>query len=150
MASRGFPSRLCRQADRANCFSSAAAALTSDGKWGAGLWAATSSAPVGRSAALGGNVGAQTTAVMADYRCRDNTNGGECSGGISVWAAVMEDPGLDNLLLRITSDAAGHVLTVTGYWTQEYRVGMGPPALQSLPDQDDSWLGGYLEAKGLR
>lgn len=144
IATKGFPNRLCRKADGQDCFPSAAASEAMDGKWGADTWTAPGSAPIGRSPALGGNIGAQTTAVMGGYGCIDNTGGTECRRGISVWGSTVEDPGLDNLLLRVGSDSHGHVTSVEGFWTQEYRVGGGPPVLQSPPDQDNSWLGGRL------
>jgi hypothetical protein len=144
IASLGFPKRLCARLDPTDCFPSGNAAGTSEGKWGAGFWAPTMTAPIGRSPALGGNVGARTVATFEDYRCEDNASGAECAQGITVWGA-REDPGWDNLLLLIRTDQRGKVRGVAGYWTQEYRLGQARPDLITPIDQDDSWMGGYFE-----
>ncbi|CAG0946678.1 hypothetical protein GPROT2_03872 [Gammaproteobacteria bacterium] len=144
IGSRGYPKRICRTKDPGDCYPSAEAALTTDGKWGEGTWQSPGELPVGRSPALGGNVGAVTTAEFSGYQCHDNTGGGECTKGISIWGAG-ENPGLDNLLLRVTTDSESRVTSIQGFWTQEYRIGVGPPNLQAPAGQDDSWLGGYME-----
>jgi hypothetical protein len=57
--------------------------------------------------------------------------------------------GLDNLLLTVSTDAQGRILSVRGFWTSEYRIDFGPPALQAPDGQANSWFGGYLELRAV-
>jgi hypothetical protein len=120
------------------------AADTADGKWGTGGWAEPGNLPVGRSLALGANIGAQTTAVIDSYRCADLTDSADCRMARSLWGGA-EDPGLDNLLLRIVTDADGHVLKAQGFWTNEHQLNAPPAGAASLAGGDNSWWGGYME-----
>ena len=109
---------------------------------------------------MDGNPGASTTAVMADYACTDNRGDITCPSHNVVWRNgpepppgsrnVAEAPGFDNLLLRVTTDAAGHVRTAEGFWTNEYRIDAGPDAFQVPEGHDNSWQGGYLSVEGVR
>lgn len=147
IASKGFPERICMARDREDCFPSARAPLTTDGQWGANTWAAPSTVPIARSSFMGGNIGAQTTAEVIQGYCRSISGGNECQRGVGVWGPA-EDPGLDNLLLSVWVDDRGRVTKAAGFWTNEYRVGVGPKELRAPNGTDDSWLGGYLELIG--
>jgi len=142
LGQQGFPVRLCLQSDPQDCFPSGGAPLTTDGQWAAGVWAAPAAVGVAASPALAGNVGAPTRAVIEGYHCADTSDGAECARGVALWGARA---GLDNLLLEVSTDAQGRVLAARGYWTTEYRVDAGPPALQAPEGQANSWTGGYLE-----
>jgi len=144
IGTKGFPKRICRKEDSADCFPSAYAPLTTDGQWGADVWSAPGDIPIGRDVALGGNVGAATSAVFVGYLCIDGSAGKDCANGVGVWGAAANQ-GLDNLVLQISTDEKGNVIQAHGYWTNEYRVGVGPAELQSPDGGNDSWLGGYLE-----
>lgn len=144
IAGKGFPARLCGIKAPADCFPSDSAGLLTDGQWAAGAWAQPSTTEISRSLWLGGNSGGQTTAQIDGYRCLDTVDGALCAGGVTLWGA-REDPGFDNLLLFIATDKQGQVINVKAYWTNEYRVGAGPPQLRSPEGEDDSWLGGYFE-----
>jgi hypothetical protein len=143
IAAAGLPPRLCRKADAHDCFPSAAAPLLTDGKWGANTWTAASPIPLGRSPALGGNAGAQTTAEITAYSCQDMAQGAQCAKGINLWGGP-EDPGWDNLLLAIRTDASGQIVQAEGFWLNETRIEAGPAPLRAPAGQDNSWVGGYL------
>ncbi len=145
---RGFPTLLCRKADPSDCYTSALAAKTTDGPAGEGNWDGPPADGIGveRSAAWGGgNPGATTTAVFEGYSCADDFAGNECAHANVAWGSDKEDPGLDNLLLKISTDRKGRIQAVKGFWTNEYYIQGGPPAFQVAPGQDNSWQGGYLQ-----
>lgn len=155
IGSKGFPTRICRAADARDCFPSARAPKTTDGQKGEGVWAAPASVGNTRDSAMDGNAGARTSAVMEGYHCTDNRGGITCPSHNVVWRNaeepapgarnLSEAPGLDNLLLRVVTDAGGRVVAAQGYWTQEYRIDAGPDAFQVPEGHDNSWQGGYLE-----
>jgi hypothetical protein len=148
IASKGFPTRLCLKKAPEDCFPSAGAAYTADGKWGADTWLAPATVEMAASPALGGNVGASTTAVIEGYSCADTAIGEGCAHGAGLWGGVGH-AGLDNLLLTVSTDAQGRILSVRGFWTSEYRIDFGPPALQAPDGQANSWFGGYLELRAV-
>ncbi len=158
IASKGFPVRICRKADPDDCFPSAFAPKTTDGQDAEDVWAAPGDVGITRDSAMDGNVGAQTTAVMADYSCTDNRGGITCPAHNVVWKNGEEPkpgernrseaPGLDNLLLKVITDGGGKVIRAEGFWTQEYNIEAGPDSFQVPPDHDNSWQGGYLRVRG--
>lgn len=155
IGAKGFPGRICRAADPADCFPSALAPKTTDGQKGEGIWALPDSVGITRDAAMDGNAGARTEAVMVDYHCTDNRGGITCPSHNVVWRNATEPepgarnlseaPGFDNLLLRVNTDGGGRVLSVEAFWTQEYRIDAGPPGFQLAEGHDNSWQGGYFE-----
>lgn len=154
IASKGFPERLCRKADPSDCFPSARAPKTNDGP-NVHQWDHPAKIGVTRETAIDGNIGANTTAIMADYACKDNRGGVVCPAHNVVWKNgrepapgernISESPGFDNLLLRIRTDAAGRIQAVDGFWTQEYSLEAGPASLNVPEGHDNSWQGGYLQ-----
>ena len=158
IAARGFPSLICRTQESADCYPSALAGRTVQGREAAGIWAAPGTVGVTRDTAMAGNAGATTTAVMHDYRCTDNRGDITCPNHNVVWANGPEPlpgernrteaPGFDNLLLRVTTDAAGNVVEAQGFWTQEYHIAAGPPTFQVPAGHNNSWQGGYLRLFG--
>ncbi len=157
IASKGFPERLCRKADPADCFPSARAPKTNDGPNNP-QWDHPAKLGIARETALNGNVGASTTAVMADYTCADNRGGIVCPQHNVVWKNgrepapgernVSEAPGFDNLLLRIRVDSKRQIRSVEGFWTQEYSLEAGPADLNVPEGHDNSWQGGFLQLTG--
>jgi len=148
IASKGFPTLICRTEDPDDCFPSAYAGKTTDGQTAEGTWSAPGSVGVTRDSAMGGNVGATTTATMADYVCVDNVGGITCPDHNVVWGSSLEDPGLDNLLLRVVTDEKSEVIEAQGFWTNEYRINGGPDFFQLPEGHDNSWQGGYLQLRG--
>lgn len=154
IASKGFPERLCMKAEPTDCFPSAHAPRTIDGS-SVHVWAGPAKIGITRDTAIDGNAGASTAATMLDYQCEDNRGGIVCPKHNVVWRNgdepepgvrnVSEAPGLDNLLLRVRTDAAGRILSVEGFWTQEYLLDAGPPNLNVPAAHNNSWQGGFLE-----
>lgn len=148
---RGFPALLCRKADPGDCYTSAYAPKTTDGTSGEGVWAAPSPVGVERAAVWGGgNPGATTSADFEGYSCADDSGGKECLHANVAWGSDKEDPGLDNLLLKVITDGAGRITNVRGYWTNEYYIQGGPAPFQVPAGQDNSWQGGYLQLEPVR
>ncbi len=147
IGSRGFPSRLCHADNPDNCFPSAKAPKTTDGQL-VKRWAAPGTAPITRDTEMGGNIGAQTTAEFTDYKCVDNRDNITCPDHNVIWGGSIEDPGLDNLLLKVSIDADGRVVSAQGFWTNEYHIKAGPPIFQVADDHDNSWQGGYMQLTG--
>jgi len=149
IASKGFPTLICRTDDPHDCFPSADAGKTTDGQLAEGTWSAPGSVGVTRDTAMAGNAGAATTATMADYVCVDNVGGITCPDHNVVWGSSTEDPGLDNLLLRIATNDKSEVVDAQGFWTNEYRINGGPDIFQLPEGHDNSWQGGYLRLHGV-
>lgn len=151
IASRGFPARLCRREDPADCFPSAHAPRTTDGPNGEGTWAGPPDGPgIERDTIWGtGNIGAVTTAIMEGRTCRDDVGGRECDVANVVWGAG-EDPGLDNLLLKVITGPDGRVVRAEGFWTNEYFIRGGPDSFQVPEGHNNSWQGGFLEVRGAK
>jgi hypothetical protein len=143
IAPQGLPALICSQTDPTQCFASeyAPPILTPPGFWGGPEPAGIG---IERNASQGGHAGAQTLAVIAGYSCSSNTSGGlgcpdlNGPGSALLWGG-LEDPGFDNLLLRVSTDDAGNVVSAFGYWTQEFAI-----SIANAPPGDNSWLGGTL------
>ena len=157
IGSKGFPERICLKDDNSDCFPSARAPRTVDGQE-ADVWVAPASIGLTRDEAMDGNVGASTTGFMQDYTCTDNRGGITCPSHNVVWRNAREPapgernlseaPGLDNLLLKVVTDGSGQIISVDGFWTQEYNIEAGPATFQVPDGHDNSWQGGYLELVG--
>jgi hypothetical protein len=144
IGSKGFPTRLCHKDNPDDCFPSALAPKTTDGQ-SVKRWASPSSAPITRDTEMGGNVGAQTTAVFKGYTCVDNRDNITCPDHNVIWGGSTEDPGLDNLLLKVSTDEQGRVISTQGFWTNEYRIDAGPANYQVADDHNNSWQGGFMQ-----
>ena len=158
IGSKGFPDLICTTSDPEDCFPSALAGRTVQGQDAGNTWSRPSPIGFTRDTAMDGNVGATTSAVMADYRCVDNRNGITCPSHNVVWSnepeadpgkrSVNEGAGLDNLVLRVSTDESGRVLSAAGFWTQEYMIAAGPKMFQVPAGHNNSWQGGYMQMKG--
>jgi hypothetical protein len=159
IAARGFPERLCLTDDPTDCYPSARAGLTTDGQNAVGRWRGPAAVGVTRDAALENNPGTRTTAVINGYRCVDNRGDVTCPNHNVVWspaeepdpgvASFNEGPGLDNLLLRVITDAEHRVISAEGYWTNEYLIKGGPDFFNVPEGHDNSYQGGYMQMRGL-
>jgi len=159
IGSRGFPARVCNRADSADCFSTpnANGVVTGsyDGDFPVSFWTPIPPNSIGieRSGQLGdpgwatasprppanpptGNVGATTDATFTGYECLA-TIPTDCSTSAIVWGAG-ETPGFDNLVMKISTNAAGAITSAQVYWTQEYFIG----AFGAIAGYDNSWQGG--------
>ncbi len=146
IASKGYPERLCISDNAAECFPTSSAPMMTEGKWGSGTWGAPAKLSLNRAPALGGNSGAYTIATIEGYECRDLVKGRECRSGFGLWGKD-NNAGLDNLLLKISTNEKHRVVAVEGFWTREFVIGFGPKAFRSPPGEADSWFGGYLQAQ---
>ena len=72
------------------------------------------------------NVGATTTAVIADPTCESNDAVAplDCDVSPVLWG-IGEDPGFDNLILAFSTNAAGDITSGRAYWTQDFRIDQG-------------------------
>jgi len=158
IASQGFPRRLCRVNDPEDCFPSAHAGLTTDGTNAKGTWDGPAEFGITRDVALEGNIGTRTSAVIEGYRCGDNRGDITCPDHNVVWSvseepapgegSANEGPGLDNLLLKVVTDADNRVVRAEGFWTNEYLIVGGPDFFNVPEGHDNSWQGGYMQMVG--
>ncbi len=157
IASKGFPPRLCRNDDPQDCYPSAYAGKTTDGQNAKGTWNGPISVGITRDTELEGNVGTSTRAVINGYRCVDNRGDITCPDHNVVWSTSEEPepgsrnrnegPGLDNLLLKVVTNGDGEVVSLEGYWTNEYFIAGGPAFFQVKEGHDNSYQGGYMQLK---
>jgi hypothetical protein len=144
IGTKGIPRRICGKAIPTDCFPSSQAPLLRIPPHDEKLWAGAGDQPINRGTTLGGNVGAQTRLVFAGYHCEDNDDGQECANSLLLWGTRL-NPGLDNLLLAVSTDAAGRVHHGKGFWTREFRLPRAPKRLEFPDGEPNSWSGGYLE-----
>lgn len=157
IASKGFPSRLCLLSDPDDCYPSARAGRTTDGQNAEGRWNGPATFGVTRDTEMEGNVGASTTARISGYRCVDNRGDITCPQHNVVWSTGAEPepgsrnqnegPGLDNLLLRVVTQRGGQIVSVEGYWTNEYYIAGGPKFFQVKDGHDNSYQGGFMQLR---
>lgn len=138
----GFPQLLCSALDSSDCFASANAPIGIPTL--PSFWSGFEPNGIGieRNAVQGGNIGATTTAVFEGYSCSEQPLSGDCANSLVLWGAG-ENPGFDNLLLRIVTNGAGQIVDANGYWTQEWRI-----AFQATEPGDNSWAGGTMQFTG--
>lgn len=146
---KGLPERLCAARAEAGCFPSAAAPEIAAGKWGADFWAHPADIGPTRSPVLDANPGAVTTVNIEGYRCQSQVPGDACTMGFGLWGPPP-GRGVSNLVLQVVTDAQRRVRTVTGYWTVEYRLNAGPPAMGGEHGENNSWYGGFLRATAVQ
>lgn len=167
VGSRGFPTRLCSATNPSDCYSTsnASAAFTDldpatdeavsfwtqitaggigierGGLMGDPAWTNVQPAP----AIPTGNVGATSTATFTGATCStNNLSSDDCTASVLVWGAA-EPAGFDNMVMKISTNAAGAITSAEVYWTEEYRINFGgPPA-----GYDNSWQGGTLAFTGV-
>jgi len=168
IGSRGFPARLCNRADPADCFSTPNADSVATGAYDenelpVSFWAPIPQNSIGieRTGQLAdpawatasprppanpptGNVGATTDATFTGYECLA-TIPAECTTNSIVWGGG-ETPGFDNLVMKISTNAAGAITSAQVFWTQEYFIG----AFGGIPGYDNSVQAGYFTFTGLQ
>ncbi|MEQ1801333.1 MAG: Ig-like domain-containing protein [Gammaproteobacteria bacterium] len=159
IGSRGFPTARCYRFDTNNCFP------TSDMMpdfADARFWVQP---PVGskgieRTGLLGepgfdeanppspspptGNVGAVSTGTINGGSCVTNNQAvDDCAASTLIWGAA-EDPGFDNMVMKISTNGAGQITAAQVYWTQEFAISFGgPPA-----GFDNSFVAGTIDFTG--
>ena len=145
VGSRGFPTPRCYRYNAANCFPTEDSVPDfGDARfWGpippAGSVGIEASGLLGDPAFVPvqpppliptGNVGASATGTIIGGSCETN-NGAvdDCAVSALIWGAG-EDPGFDNLIMKISTNNSGQITSALVYWTQEYFIGaFGDPNL---------------------
>ncbi len=126
-------------------------------------WSGTTTAGIG---SLESNFGARTTGTLVNLACVDTGGNNDCHDSAVSFAprlippnqapgvgnVTAEDVGWDQLLLKVSTNASGQVVTVAGFDVQEYRT-FGPPvACGSDPGATvscNSWTSGYFSGIGI-
>jgi hypothetical protein len=88
-----------------------------------------------------------TIATVSGYACEDPARLDTCTAGTAESGLGLGgDFGYENLLLSVSTNAAGGIISVSGIYTQEYcTLGGGPPFNVPCPE---SWDGGTFTASG--
>ena len=138
VGSRGFPTPRCYRYNAANCFPTEDAVPDFGDARFWGPIPPAGSVGIERSGILGdpafvpvqpppliptGNVGASATGTIIGGSCETN-NGAvdDCTVSSLIWGAG-EDPGFDNLIMKISTNSSGQITSALVYWTQEYFIG---------------------------
>jgi hypothetical protein len=165
IGSRGFPDRLCNRNDPADCFSTPNASNNTTGDYDGDFlvtfwnridpnsigvertgqladpaWATANPRPPANPPT--GNVGATTTATFTGYSC-ESTVAADCTSNQLVWGGG-ESPGFDNLVMKVSTNAAGAITDAQVYWTQEYFIS----AFGGIAGYDNSVQYGSLSFTG--
>ncbi len=138
VGSRGFPTPRCYRYNAANCFPTEDSVPDfADARfWGplppAGSVGIEASGLLGDPAFVPvqpppliptGNVGASTTATFTGASCATNNGASDdCAVSPLIWGGG-EDPGFDNLIMKISTNNSGQITSALVYWTQEYFIG---------------------------
>lgn len=126
-------------------------------------WSGTTAAGLG---SLESNIGARTTGTVTNPACTDTGNNNDCHDSVVSFAPLLlppnqapgvgnvtaEDVGWDQLLLKVSTNAAGQVVAFAGFDVQEFQT-FGPPfACGSHPGATitcNSWSSGYFSGIGI-
>ena len=126
-------------------------------------WSGSTTAGIG---SLESNIGARTTGTVVNLACTDTGGNNDCHDSVVSFAprlippnqapgagnVTAEDVGWDQLLLKVSTNASGQVVTVAGFDVQEYQT-FGPPvACGSDPGATiscNSWTSGYFSGIGI-
>jgi outer membrane receptor protein involved in Fe transport len=128
-------------------------------------WSGVTSAGLG---SLEGNTGARTTGTVLNLACVDTGNNNDCKDSVISFAPLLigpnlapgpghvaaEDVGWDQLLLKVSTNAAGQVVALAGFDVQEYQTFGAPFARGSDPGAApdfacNSWSSSYFTAIGI-
>jgi hypothetical protein len=161
VGSAGVPGALCLTSDSSQCWiadatpeGAASGRVTAIGTWNGdtGDGAAAPTVGIESETALTfngtANVGTTTTAVISNLSCSDQ-NALDCTPGVDgsaiLWSA-NEDPGWDNLILVVSTNAAGDVVGVEGWWTEYYSIAFGAPDTcdEAVSFCDNSYQAGHF------
>ncbi len=153
IANNGKPGVLCLTADPSKCYPAEVGSnpLDDAAQLGQNIWNNDVPPAVGvEGTPLNGgptpNIGTSTTAVISNYS-NSCAVPNDCINGRVVWGATpglfTEDPGWDNLLLAISTDAAGNITSGEAWWTEESRIEVGPQ-----PRSTNSWQGSRFTFTG--
>ena len=142
VGTRGFPDLLCFRYGPTDCFPSQNSMTDFND---ATFWADIPANSIGieRSGRLAdpnfvfvnpapatptGNLGATSTATFTGYTCQHN-NGAQddCLVNQLVWGGTVENPGFDNMVMKISTNNLGEITAATVYWSEEYIIALGAP-----------------------
>jgi hypothetical protein len=85
-----------------------------------------------RSTIMGNNVGGSTVGTIVNNVCASTSvANSDCLAGPVMWGSTLRPAGWDNLVLSISTDANGGIVSAEGWWTQEYQIGIGTVAQQA-------------------
>ena len=93
------------------------------------------------------NIGATTTAVIDNWSCVPHPAATGCplfNGALL--GGIASNPGYQNLLLSVSTDAGGHIVSSNAYYTNEYKV-LG--FLFGFNVEWEAWDGGELVMGGV-
>ncbi len=138
VGSRGFPTQRCFRFDATDCYptENLVPDFTDARFWGpippvgsvgierSGILGEPGFTPVQPPPAIPtGNVGARTTATFTGASCETNNGAvNDCVASSLIWGAG-EEPGFDNLIMKISTNGSGQITSALVYWTQEYFIG---------------------------
>ncbi len=97
------------------------------------------------------NIGATTTGELADYSCLAFDPTAECPknpallGAPATFFTPAGDPGYQNLLIEVSTDADGHIVSSFAFYTHQYQVLQG---LFGFDTPYEAWDGGTLTIVG--
>jgi len=97
------------------------------------------------------NVGATTTGELADYSClaydptKDCPKNPAVLGAPATFFTPAGDPGYQNLLIKVSTDASGHIVSSFAFYTHQYQVLQG---LFGFSTPYEAWDGGTLTMTG--
>jgi hypothetical protein len=126
-------------------------------------WSGATAAGIG---SLESNTGARTTGTLLNLACTDTGGNNDCHDSVVSFAprlippnqapgtnnVTAEDVGWDQLLLKVSTNASGQVVTVAGFDVQEYQTFGQPAACGSDPGATiscNSWTSGYFSGIGI-
>jgi hypothetical protein len=92
------------------------------------------------------NVGATTTGVFADWSCVRVNGNPVCQNNGAILGVPAGNPGYENLLIALSTDAAGHIVSANAFYTHQYQV---LQALFNFSTPYEAWDGGELTMAGI-
>lgn len=126
-------------------------------------WSGTTTAGIG---SLENNIGARTTGTVVNLACTDTGNNNDCHDSAVSFSPLLippnqapgvgnvtaEDVGWDQLLLKVSTNAARQVVAVAGFDVQEFQT-FGPPfacgSAAGATISCNSWTSGYFSGIGI-
>lgn len=91
------------------------------------------------------NIGATTTGVFTDWTC-ENSDGDACPNNAAILGAPISNAGYQNLLIAISTDADGYIVSSNAFYTNEYQV---LQFLFGFQTPYEAWDGGILTMAGI-
>lgn len=90
------------------------------------------------------NIGVTTTGVFTDWSCV-KVDGSACPNNPAILGVPSGNPGYQNLLIALSTDAGGHIVSSNAFYTNEYQV---LQFLFGFSTPYEAWDGGTLTMAG--